>query len=90
VTPDFNAKEITAVRGALNFLHRRCGTWATLGRALSFKGSTLGNVARGNKAVSATLVIRVAKLAGVRVDDLLSGQFPAKCPHCGAVKEEGE
>jgi hypothetical protein len=35
---DFTAKEVKHVRAALRFLRLRCGTWATLGKALRFKG----------------------------------------------------
>ncbi len=89
-TGDFTASEVAHVRGALNFLHRRCGTWETLARALKFGDSTLGNIAGGHKPVTAKVVIRIAKFAGVGVDDVLSGRFPAPgtCPHCGHVSEE--
>ena len=93
-TGDFTAKEVAAVRGALRFLHLRCGTWDTLARALKFKATTLCNVAGGHKPVTATLVVRIAKFAEVSMDELLAGRFPAAgtCPHCGHVdaRREGE
>jgi hypothetical protein len=61
---DFSAKEVAAVRGALHFLHRRCGTWATLGRALGFNGGTLRNVANGHRNATATIVLRVPSSPG--------------------------
>ncbi len=89
MSKDFTAREVAALRGALHFLHRRCGTWATLGRALKFNGGTLRNVANGHRNATATIVLRVAKLAGVGFDDLCAGRFPAPgtCPHCGAMKD---
>lgn len=89
-TGDFTAKEVAAVRGALRFLHLRCGTWAVLARAIGFKASTLTKVAGGHKTVTATLTVRIAKFAKVGVDDVLAGRFPAQgtCPHCGHVAEE--
>ena len=87
---DFTAKEILHVRAALNFLHLRCRTWETLGRALRFNPTSLGNIANGHRAVTAKVVIRVAKFASVGVDDVLTAKFPAEgtCPHCGGLREE--
>jgi len=84
-TGDFTAKEVAHVRGALRFLRLRCGSWATLARALRFHETTLSSVACGHKPVSATLTVRIAKFSKVGVDDVLSGRFPAPgtCPHCG-------
>jgi hypothetical protein len=89
-TRDFTAKEVAAVRGALRFLRLRCGAWAPLAKALGFQPLTLPKIAGGHKAVSATLVIRIAKFAKIGVDDLLAGNFPAAgtCPHCGNVSPE--
>ena len=86
-TGDFTAKEVTHVRAALRFLRFRCGTWATLARALRFKDTTLANIAGGHKTVTATLAVRIAKFARIGVDDVLTGKFPAPgtCPHCGHV-----
>jgi len=87
---DFTAKEILHVRAALNFLHRRCGTWAPLGRALRFNQTSLGNIANGHRTVTAKLVVRIAKFVKVGVDDVLSGRFPAPgtCPLCGGHRSE--
>ena len=48
---------------------------------------TIDNVVNGYNNVSASLAIRVARLAGVMVDDLLVGKFlpPGACPNCGHV-----
>jgi hypothetical protein len=55
-----------------------------LAKALHFKDTTLANVANG-RTVTASVAFRVARLAGVAVDDMLAGRFPAPgtCPHCG-------
>lgn len=89
-TADFTAKEVLHLRAALRFLRLRCSTWAVLAKALRFGDSTLANVAGGHKAVTATLVVRIAKFARVGMDDVLSGAFPAPgtCPHCGHHSEE--
>jgi hypothetical protein len=86
---DLTAKEQTNVRTALRFLRTRCGTWATLSKALRFAESTAGNVVQG-ASVSPMMAFRVARFAKVTVDDVLTGKFPAPgaCPMCGHVKEE--
>lgn len=47
---------------------------------------TLEGVAYG-RTVTASLTLRVARLVGVMVDDLLVGKFlpPGACPNCGHV-----
>lgn len=37
--------------------------------------------------ISPTMAFRVARMAGVGLDDLLAGRYPVKgmCPHCGHV-----
>lgn len=89
---DFTAAEQTNIRTALKFTRSRCGTWATAGKLLGFKATTLAAVAGGHKAVSATLAVRIAKAAKVGVDDVLTGRFPAPgtCPHCGHRPEKSD
>jgi len=72
------------VRRALRFLRFRAGGWKPMAAALGFKKKTLTNVSEGD-GVSANLTFRLARMAGVTVDDLISGKFPAPgaCPHCG-------
>lgn len=81
---DLTTKEQANVRIALRFLRTRCGTWAALAQAL---GSSLGTVVHAGtkQCVSASLAVRVARLAGVPVDDVLTGRYPPEgiCPHCG-------
>lgn len=79
-----NAKEQTCVRAAMQFLRSRCGGWVPLSKALRCSEVTLRAVARGDTA-SPNLAVRIAKLASVGVDDVLTGRFPAPgtCPMCG-------
>lgn len=72
---------------ALRFLRTRAGNWKTLAKGLGFASSTMRNVKKGLKRVSASMAFRVARLAGVSVDDLLAGKFPptGTCPHCGRM-----
>lgn len=91
VSADLTSEEQANVRAALHFLHLRSGRWATLGRALRFHGYNLSNVANGHRDVTAKLVLRIAKLAGVGFDDVLMGKFPPAgvCPHCGSHVDTG-
>ena len=76
---DLTAKEQANVRAAIRFLHARTGRWDVLAKSLRSHKRTLRIPA------SASMAVRVARLAGVGVDDVLAGRFPAPgtCPHCG-------
>jgi hypothetical protein len=79
---DLTAKEQANVRAAIAFLRARCGGVKPLEKALHADKSTL------NRPASASLAVRVARLASVGVDDVLTGRFPpaGTCPHCGLCK----
>jgi hypothetical protein len=81
------AEEQGNVRAALRFLHLRFGTWKILAKALRFKLRRLSEAMGGREAISAELVLRVARLAVVSFDDVTAGRYPAPgtCPHCGRV-----
>jgi len=87
-TIDLTNDEQTHVRAALRFLRVRCGGWMNVGKVLHYKDTSVANVASGQKAVSATLAFRVARVAKVGVDELLAGKFPppGTCAHCGHCK----
>ena len=82
--PDLTAAEQAHVRAALRFLRARCGGGEPLARALRFKARFLAKVGAGRVA-SASMAVRVARLAQVGVDELLGGKYPppGTCPHCG-------
>ena len=81
---DLTAKEQDNVRAAIRFIHARCGTWVNAAKALRAQPGTLLKSANG-RAVSASTAVRVARFAGVTVDDVLTGKYPpaGTCPHCG-------
>jgi hypothetical protein len=87
---NLTTKEQANVRAALRFLRTRCGTWATLAKALHLGESSAANVASGHRMVTPLIAFRVARFAKVGVDDVLTGRFPepGTCPHCGHRKEE--
>ncbi len=76
---DLTAKEVASVRAAVQFLRARCGGWAQVAKALRMSKST------ARRAASPMVAFRVARFAGVGVDDVLTGAFPppGTCPHCG-------
>jgi hypothetical protein len=82
---DLTKEEQANVRAALRFLKARCGTWKNAGKALRVHGNNLTTIAGGRREAGAVLAVRIAKLASVGVDDVLTGKFPpaGTCPHCG-------
>ena len=84
VVSHLTVPEQAHVRTALRFLRARCGSWQPVIKALRIDRRTL------YEPPSPTLPYRVAGLAKVGVDDVLSGRFPdpRHCPHCGHVREE--
>ena len=82
---DLTQEEQDRVRVAIRFLRIRFGKAMLLAKALGFRASTIRRVLEGRDMVSPTMVIRVARLAQVGLDDVLAGRYPAKgtCPHCG-------
>lgn len=87
---DLTADEQKNVRAALRFLHLRCGTWATVAKALRLGESSVANIVIGRKVVTPNVTFRVARFVKVGVDDLLAGRFPppGTCPHCGHRAEQ--
>lgn len=86
---DLTAKEQRAVRTALRFLRLRVGAWAPLAKVLRYEMDSVQKVATGKKVVTPALALRVAQLAGVTMDELLTGQWLSArvCPHCGHPPE---
>jgi hypothetical protein len=84
---DLTADEQKHVVEALKVLRIRAGNTALLAKALRFKMDSLRGVILGRDAVSPLMVLRVARLIGIGLDDLLAGKYPVPgmCPHCGCV-----
>lgn len=87
---DLTPSEQANVRTALRFLRTRCGGWAPLAKVLGFAHTHLADTASGRSAGSASMTFRIARLAKVTVDDVLTGRFPDSraCAHCGCVPPE--
>lgn len=79
---DFNltAEEQANVRAAVRFLRVKCGGWEPAAKLLK---SPRIQLARG--VVHPMLAFKVARVAGVGVDDVLQGRYPPEgvCRHCG-------
>jgi hypothetical protein len=80
---DLTPEEQANVRTALAFLRVRSGGWAKLAAAMRVNVTTLSNAPR--RAVSAGLALQAARVAGVALEAILRGEWPAKglCAHCG-------
>ncbi len=73
------------VRHALEVLRIRLGSWAELARAMGVLRAAVSRVVRGVTAPHAGYAMRAARVAGVPVDDIISGEFvrSGTCPFCG-------
>ena len=81
--PDEQGTEGRAYGAAV--LRLRVGAWGPLAKALRYEWDSIQKVATGKRAVTPALALRVARFAGVPMDELLAGQWlsPRVCPHCG-------
>jgi hypothetical protein len=81
---DLTKEEQANVRAALSFLRIRLGA-EQVAKAVRANRATVRRVLGAGQGVSASLAVRVARLASVGVDDVLTGTFPpaGTCPHCG-------
>jgi len=69
----------------------RVGAWGPLAKALRYEWDSIQKVATGKRTrVTPALALRVARLAGVPMDDLLAERWlsPRVCPHCGHPPED--
>lgn len=92
LSPDLTVEETANVLRALRFLRTRCGGWPKASDVLGFSRNSIKQIMKGQKSVSATLTLRVARVVKVPIDDVLTGKFPPPnaCPHCGLVGEAVE
>jgi len=84
---DLSPKEQAHVRAALRFMRKRLGSAEKLAAALQMGLQIVSKACVVNEHTkpNAGMAIRVARLAGVSVEDVLEGRFPAPgaCPLCG-------
>lgn len=86
---DITPEEQANVRAAIRVLRLRYGSIAKLAAAMGASERTLGHAAARDGKPSAALAIRIARAAGVPVEDILAGNWPAAgaCPMCGRGPE---
>jgi hypothetical protein len=82
---DLTPEEQANAKAALRVLRVRYGDAAKLADALSANLGTLKAALKVRGKPSAGLALRAARLAGVAVEDVLSGTWPkaGSCPNCG-------
>jgi len=88
---DLTPEEQANVKLALRFLAKRFGTYRKLAEAMGAKRATVLLAASPRGVVSAGIALRVARVAGVSVEDVLAGRFPVAgaCPYCARADERG-
>ena len=84
-TPDLTPEEIANVKRALRVLRERVGGYQQLAAALGANRRTVQAALETRTKLSVGLALRAARLAGVRLEEVLSGAWPkaGACPHCG-------
>lgn len=82
---DLTKEEQEYVRLALCYLRVKCGGTKSLSKVLHADIHILRDVLNGDRAASASLTFRAARLAKVAIEDVLDGTYPPQgiCPHCG-------
>lgn len=76
------------VRRAMRVLHVRYGNWTRVCEALGYHRVTVERVLNIRRTATPAFAMRVARLLGVSLGDVLSGAWPkpGECPMCGATK----
>jgi len=84
---DLDAEQRKNVMAALRAIIAELGDARAVARAIGVNDWTVRRVARGECKPSAGLAVRLAKLAGVSVEDVLSGRLAQErvCPSCGQL-----
>ncbi len=83
--PPLTPEESGRLRSAIRNLYKQFGSsWSCLAAVLDVSGSALKCIASGRHRGSAGVALRVARVAGISVEALLSGLADAgKCSTCG-------
>lgn len=81
---DLDDEQLANVKRAVIYLRVQLGTGAKLAKALRVPAVTVNRATASRPSISLRTVLRVARLAGVGLDDVLGGAWPGeRCPHCG-------
>jgi len=81
---DLTLQEQQNVKVAIPFLAKRFGTYRKLSEAMGAQRATV-MLAGHSGVVSAGIALRAARVAGVPVEAILTGEWPPSgmCPYCG-------
>jgi hypothetical protein len=89
-SPELSLDEQANAKLAVRFLRARLGSWVTLAERTGLSVAILRHSTAKRGRVSANVVLRVARAAGVPLEDVLLGAWPGNaCPTCGHVTEGG-
>ncbi len=82
-------EEEVRVRTALDVAKIRFGNWKGVAAALKSNKRTLTSLTCLKERITPAYAIRVARMLGVPLGDILAGKFPraGECPMCGHVDE---
>lgn len=86
-TPDLTDAEIANVKRAICVMRIRLGSHAALATALGTNAQALKDSVSRSRKPSVALALRVSRVVGVPLEDVLSGAWPPEgsCPHCGRL-----
>lgn len=84
---DFSQVEQRHIQDALRYLRRRLGTTNAVAKEIGYTEQAVGYAINGRYPITAKMALRVARLAGVTIDNLVIGKFrrPDACPNCGHI-----
>jgi|HubBroStandDraft_1064217.scaffolds.fasta_scaffold634268_2 hypothetical protein len=82
---DLTPQETANARAAIRFIRARVGGGPKLAAAIGATAKAIEKACGSNSKPSAGMMIRVVRLVGVSVEDVLAGRWPVAeaCPHCG-------
>ena len=84
---DLTPEEQARAKVAIRFLAKRHGSALKLAQAMRANLETVRSAMSKRGPVSAGIALRVARAAGVPLEDVLAGRWPVEgaCPHCGRL-----
>jgi hypothetical protein len=82
---DLTPQETANAKAALRFIRTRVGGAPKLAAAIGTTVKAIEKACGPGRTPSAGMLIRVVRVAGVSVEDVLAGRWPVAgtCPHCG-------
>ena len=90
-TPDLTSEEIVNVKRAIKVLRQRHDSYEALAPLMGVTRKALSHTVTRGRKPGVGLALRAARVAGVPLEEILSGAWPKEgaCPMCGRRDEEG-